>query len=482
MRRRMTDRTRRLAAVAGGVALLAPVLLIVSAPASRAGRGEGGTAAGAAKSACDYQAPGASDATEFGTGPMAALARLARAGDLAALDRALDELKGRVPLVEADGRNPGRSVVTFLYRGDDTVRTVTLPQLRYGPVPFADDRVAQGAGARAAVTTFRRVAASPLWYLRLNLPNTALLGYTIGCERVKRGQGSTPEVEGEEFLDPLNPQESGGRGSVSLLRLRDAPSQQWIVARPGVPTGRVEDGVVESQALGEKRHVAVYLPPGYDASAVKAHLVFVFDGDWFRHDLRATTVLDNLLFERRIPPTVAVFVDTDSPGRERDLVNNPRFADFMAKELRPWVAARYRISQDPRATALSGASFGGLGAAFIALRHPDVFGNVLSQSGAFWPPAGWAPGTPNWSVLEGDSEIIEEYVRANRQPIRFYMDCGLYEPSMLMSNRRLRDVLRSKGYPVVYVEHPGSHSGVYWRNSIGDGLIALFGTSPASGN
>jgi enterochelin esterase family protein len=32
---------------------------------------------------------------------------------------------------------------------------------------------------------------------------------------------------------------------------------------------------------------------------------------------------------------------------------------------------------------------GGLQAAFVGLKHPEVFGNVLSQSGAFaWKPDG----------------------------------------------------------------------------------------------
>jgi enterochelin esterase family protein len=51
---------------------------------------------------------------------------------------------------------------------------------------------------------------------------------------------------------------------------------------------------------------------------------------------------------------------------------------------------------------------------------------------------------------------------------------------MLASNRRLRDVLLAKGYRLTYVEHPGTHNGVYWRNSLGDGLIVLFGGREAA--
>ncbi len=175
-----------------------------------------------------------------------------------------------------------------------------------------------------------------------------------------------------------------------------------------------------------------------------------------------------------MPPTVAVFVDGQAT-RDRDYLNSAPFADFVVKELHPWVASRYRVTRDPRHTAIAGASFGALEAAFIALRHPGIFGNVLSQSGAFWPPAHWSPAMPAWEFLERDSAIIGEYVRASRQPIRFYMDCGLYEPAMLASNRRLRDVLQSKGYTVTYVERAGTHNGLAWRRSIGEGIVALLG-------
>ena len=134
-----------------------------------------------------------------------------------------------------------------------------------------------------------------------------------------------------------------------------------------------------------------------------------------------------------------------------------------------------RVSRAPRHVALSGASFGGLAAAFIALRHPDRFGNVLSQSGAFWPAAGWNPMTPYGPDADRDSALVDAYVRAPRVDVRFYLDTGLYEQAMLESNRRLRDVLLAKGYRLTYVEQPGTHNGVYWRNSLGDGLVALFG-------
>jgi enterochelin esterase-like enzyme len=61
--------------------------------------------------------------------------------------------------------------------------------------------------------------------------------------------------------------------------------------------------------------------------------------------------------------------------------------------LPPWVHGQYRVTDDARRVVV-GASLGGLMAAYCALRlrYPNAFGNVVSQSGAFWRSAGPAAG------------------------------------------------------------------------------------------
>ena len=66
-----------------------------------------------------------------------------------------------------------------------------------------------------------------------------------------------------------------------------------------------------------------------------------------------------------------------SAGHLLGLATDPDFPEFLVSELLPWVHARYNVTTDPRLTVVAGASYGGLAATYAALRHPEVFGNVL---------------------------------------------------------------------------------------------------------
>ena len=94
----------------------------------------------------------------------------------------------------------------------------------------------------------------------------------------------------------------------------------------------------------------------------------------------------------------------------------------------------------------------------------------------------WLPGA------EEPNATAQAYLAASRKPIRFYLEVGLYDnvPSAalplhdlvldetnLMGNRHLRDVLRAKGYDVIYREVGGSHEWVHWRAMLADGLMTL---------
>ena len=152
---------------------------------------------------------------------------------------------------------------------------------------------------------------------------------------------------------------------------------------------------------------------------------------------------------------------------------------------------RYHITNTPADTAVGGASRGGLAAACAALDHPEVFGNVFSQSGFFvYKDKNWfrrvgrdvAPDDASqeekaWAEY---GSVITQFVTRPKLPIRFYLEAGVFEntyhPSVLIANRHLRDVLLAKGYSVGYEEFAGHHSTVNFRGSLATALIFIYAT------
>lgn len=54
------------------------------------------------------------------------------------------------------------------------------------------------------------------------------------------------------------------------------------------------------------------------------------------------------------------------------------------------------------------------------------------------------------------------------------------DDGLLTSARRMRDVLRARGYSVLYNEFYGAHDDIVWRETLAEALIRLFGESSES--
>jgi enterochelin esterase family protein len=187
--------------------------------------------------------------------------------------------------------------------------------------------------------------------------------------------------------------------------------------------------------------------------------------------------LDNLFAAGKIPPVVVVGVQNlSSQTRTRDLNCSDEFATFLVKELVPWARKTYRVHDDPGHTLVGGISLGGKMAAYCGLKHSEVFGKVLSQSGSFLTAVREESPTPLWNG-EAPGLLAVQFLQSPRLPLEFYLEVGRYETTLpfshLLETRRLRDVLQAKGYPVAYSEFVGGHNEVCWRGSFADAIIAL---------
>lgn len=184
---------------------------------------------------------------------------------------------------------------------------------------------------------------------------------------------------------------------------------------------------------------------------------------------------------------IGIFVDdlAGADSRVEDLSPNEKYPQFLSKELIPWVRKYYAITHDPKDAFIAGSSHGGLAATWNAFKNPDIFGNVISQSGSFF----WYPeleevrsGKASLNDRIEPGWLIRQFQKSERLPLHFYLDVGLLENievsfiknnSNLSMNRKMREALQAKGYPLRYVEFNGGHEYLWWQETLADGLIEL---------
>jgi len=391
-----------------------------------------------------------------GSPRLAMLAHELKSGNRQVLADFWKETQSKAPLEETIDGDKGHRRVTFLYRGDDKTTRVSV----FGGLPSAN-----------LAKPLRRLENTDLWYLTEVHPTEARFQYVFQIngpetipwkysEMMKTIEQTPPQP------DPLNPRSYAGW---SYVELPDAPPQRWI-KKQAVPAGRIASSKLKSKILNREYSLNIYTPPGYDKDGQRCWLAVAFDGGF----LSMETTLDNLLAAGKIPPMVVVGVE--NINRDRDLGCSDEFADFLATELVPWARKSYRVHDDPTHTIVGGASLGGKIAAWCGLKHSEVFGKVLSQSGSFQTGAREESAIDMWTG-EAPMMVVSEFLRAPRLPVEFYLEVGRYETTLpfspLMEDRRLRDVLIAKGYRVTYSEFVGGHNEVCWRGSLADGLMAL---------
>ena len=184
----------------------------------------------------------------------------------------------------------------------------------------------------------------------------------------------------------------------------------------------------------------VYISANYDKNS-PANLIVFNDGQRAinpKGALRIPTVLDNLIFNKKISPTIGLFV---TPGNlsehypeglgmsnpnnrleEYDVLDD-QYSRFILEELLPEIGKSYTFSSDPKKRIIGGTSSGAIAAFTVAWHHPEAFGNVISLIGSY-TSIGYLPAT-NLSKgrLGGDS--YPTLIRKNAiKPIRIFLQDG----------------------------------------------------------
>jgi enterochelin esterase family protein len=262
------------------------------------------------------------------------------------------------------------------------------------------------------------------------------------------------------------------------LALAATSGAAQVDSRVHQSAARLQPFTIRDTVYRRERSLWVYLPANYDAKRATPYpLIVAFDGAEYQDTLPLPFILDTLLAASRAPAFIAVLIDNgERAERIADLGNAPRMVRFLGDQLIPWTRARWHVSTDPHQVIITGSSAGGLASAYAALMRPDLFGNVVSQSGAFWRGADASNDAPyEW--------LTAEVRRLPKRDVRFVLDVGELEdhatlggagPNFRDANRRFRDALQAKGYDVVYTEVPGGqHAPIYWTPRLPVDLLTV---------
>ncbi len=235
----------------------------------------------------------------------------------------------------------------------------------------------------------------------------------------------------------------------------------------------------------------MYLPPGYEGSRARYPVLYLQDGQnlfdpgtaFGGQDWRADATADSLIEQRVIEPLIIVGVynagvrriSEYTPTRDRRCRKGgkaDRYAEMLAREIKPFIDSEYRTRKAAADTGVGGSSLGGLVSLVTGLLYPRVFGKLAILSPSVW----W----DEHSILT----FVKKYSARSRG--RVWLDTGTLEGEnperTVLEAQYLRDALIAKGWRegenLRYSEIPGGeHNERDWAARFGAVLEFLY--SPA---
>lgn len=207
-----------------------------------------------------------------------------------------------------------------------------------------------------------------------------------------------------------------------------------------------------------KRDLWLYAPPVAEA----VPLVVVYDGKDYLKRAYLPYLVESLISQGRIRPIALAMVDNHSQARWLEYNCSEGMLTAVLDSVIP-TAQQHLNLLSPGTYGVMGASMGGLMALYTALRKPDIFNTVISQSGAF------LPFTPELEPIY--SLLLDTF--KTPPPLKIWLDVGRLE-WLLEPNRSLH--ARLKAWDVTYFEYNAGHNYPAWANALEYALPAVFGS------
>jgi enterochelin esterase-like enzyme len=292
----------------------------------------------------------------------------------------------------------------------------------------------------------QRIDGTDTWYSRATYEPDARLEYKIVVNKK------------DWILDAFNKRiVTGGTGQNSEFLMPSYELPRYIYERDVVPWGTYSDTVIYSKYLGEARPIRIYLPAGYEKSNGRYPVAFFHDGFEFFDRTAARDIMDNMTYEKKIHPLIAVFVQPVHRDDEYSGKLQAKYTRFMTEELIPFMDKGYKTIAEPTSRAQLGISNGGNIALWLVASHPEKTAGVAAFSS---------------NVVKN---INKNFLKNGCKNQKIYLDLGKYDlPDLIPMVRNLRDQLENEGCNISYHEYNEGHSWKFWQKYLPEALIFLF--------
>jgi predicted alpha/beta superfamily hydrolase len=245
--------------------------------------------------------------------------------------------------------------------------------------------------------------------------------------------------------------------------------------------------------LGLTRRLTVWIPPRSRTKRVdRFPVLYLNDGQnlfdparaFAGNTWRVAETASRLVRSARIPPLLIVGIDHGGVRRGREYLpvadwQNPtateplgrEYAEFITREVMPFIARKYPIARGPSNTGFGGSSYGAIAALNTAMIKPGRFGKLLIESP---------------SLYVGNKYLLRRATSVGRWPSRVFLGVGTAETRNAERNHEtvaqvleLEQILRRSGLGPrrlhVVVEPGATHSEGAWADRLPQALEFLYG-------
>ncbi|MHA1967749.1 MAG: alpha/beta hydrolase [Candidatus Hodarchaeales archaeon] len=277
-------------------------------------------------------------------------------------------------------------------------------------------------------------------------------------------------IDGKETFDPRNQYriKEGFEFVCSELALPSFEREFYYIYRPNIPHG----SVTPLTNFSTDPFVQIYLPPDYNTS-FDYPVIYFADGSLYTEIMNTTTILDNLIFDDKLIPLIAVFTDPQGFDPEHPLEYDwsLRSSFYSSKssylthldDLVSYIDNHYSTIDSPFARLHVGLSLTGYVSTIVGLERATTFKNIAIQSMAFWV-----------------EDIPTTYNDANPSlDLNFWICVGTYEIWGVIHNRttdteEISQFFTDKGWDVSFHYYPEAHSFAFWQHTMDELLIHFF--------